>query len=314
MTLPNFIVVGAGRSGTTSLHNYLAQHPDIFMCAAKSPNFFASGIAQPPWETPAAVAMAAQWVADGDSYAAMFDNAADASAVGEVSPVYLQAIDVASRISAACGDIRIIAILRNPVDRACAHFLGRQRDGIEPPGVSMAARMDELLAAGMPDDVAFGHYPGCGRYHHFLLPYIEQFGADRVHVALHEDLVADPLTVLAAMFSFVGVDPGFVPDMTARLNRTGQIRNPVLRGVWTRTVGIRTALRPHLPASLRRSVGRTFLTDLDRPDVDPMLRQRLLDVLVDDITALEQLIGRDLSAWKVVPSASPGTASPDAPR
>jgi hypothetical protein len=305
MTLPNFIVVGAGRSGTTSLHNYLAQHPDIFMCAAKSPNFFASGIDQPVWETPAAVAMAAQWVADADTYTAMFDHAHGATAVGEVSPVYLQTTVSASRIAALCGDIRIIAIVRNPVDRACAHFLGRQRDGIEPPGVTMASRMDELLAMGMPDDVAFGHYPGCGRYHHFLQPYFEQFGADRVHVALHDDLVANPLGVLAGMFCFVGVDPGFEPDMTEHLNATGQIHNPVLRQLWTRTVGVRTALRPHLPATLRRSVGRTFLTDLDRPTIDPALRRRLLDVLIDDITALEGLIGRDLSAWKVL--SQPGT-------
>lgn len=305
MTLPNFIVVGAGRSGTTSLHNYLAQHPDIFMCAAKSPNFFVSGIDQPRWETPAAVAMAAQWVADADTYTAMFDGAGDATAIGEVSPVYLQAIGTASRIAAMCGEVRIIAILRNPVDRACAHFLGRQRDGIEPPGVTMATRMNELLAMGMPDDVAFGHYPGCGRYHHFLGPYIEQFGADRIHVALHEDLVTDPVAVLAAMFSFVGVDPGFMPDMTARLNATGQIRNRLLRQVWTRTVGLRTALRPHLPTRVRRSVGSTFLADLERPDIDPTLRQRLLDALVDDITALEDLIGRDLSAWKTAGAPVP---------
>ncbi len=301
MTLPTFIVVGAGRSGTTSLHNYLAQHPDIFMCAAKSPNYFASGIPQPEWETPAASAMASQWVSDLDTYTALFADAGATAAVGEVSPVYLQTIDAAPRIAAVCGDVRIIAVLRNPVDRACAHFLGRQRDGIEPPGVSMAARMDELLAYGMPDDVAFGHYPGCGRYHHFLRPYIERFGSDRVHVVLHDDLVADALAVLATMFSFIGVDPEFEPDMTSRLNATGQIRNPVLRSVWTRTVGVRTALRPHLPATVRRSVGRTFLADLDRPEIDAALAQRLLDVLVDDITALEELIGRDLSAWKVAP-------------
>lgn len=298
MSQPNFIVVGAGRSGTTSLHNYLAQHPDIFMCASKSPNYFASAIPQPPWETPAARAMAAQWVSDPATYRAMFKGAEGATAVGEVSPVYLQAVQVASNIAAACGDVRIIAVLRNPVDRACAHFLGRQRDGIEPPDVSMTERMDELLSAGLPNDVAFGHYPGCGRYHHFLKPYVEQFGKRHVHVALHDDLVTDPLAVLAAMFDFLGVDPGFEPDMSERLNATGQIRNPILRQIWTRSVRVRTGLRPHLPVGLRRSVGSTFLADLDRPPIDPQLRQRLLDVLIDDITALEGLIGRDLSTWK----------------
>jgi hypothetical protein len=313
VTRPNFIVVGAGRSGTTSLHNYLGQHPDIFMCTAKSPNFFASEIPQPRWETATARAMGAQWVSDPATYGAMFDGAEGATAVGEVSPVYLQALDVAPRIAAACGDVRIIAVLRNPVDRACAHFVGRQRDGIEPPEAVMADRMDELLAAGLPDDVAFGHYPGCGRYHHFLTPYIETFGVDRVHVALHEDLLGDPLAVLAAMFDFLGVDPGFEPDVSARLNTTGQIHNPILRRLWTRSVRLRTSLRPHLPAPLRRSVGRAFLADLDRHAIDPALRQRLRDVLIDDITALEGLIGRDLSEWKDLPPVQPATAGSAGP-
>jgi hypothetical protein len=286
MTTPNFVVVGAGRSGTTSLHQFLGQHPDVFMCPVKSPNFFASSIAQPPWETPVARAMAAQWVTDPASYAALFDAAGSQRAVGEVSPVYLQATAVAGLIADTCGAVRIIAVLRNPVDRACAHFLGRQRDGIEPPGVSMAQRMDELLAYGLPDDVAFGHYPGCGRYHHFLTPYVAQFGRDAVHVALHDDLVADPHRVLAAMFAFLGVDPAFGCDVSARLNATGYIRSPLRRAVWTRTAAARTALRPYLPARLRTSVGGAFLADLQRPAVDPALRRRLRDVLADDITAL----------------------------
>jgi hypothetical protein len=307
MTLPNFVVVGAGRSGTTSLHQYLAQHPDIFMCRSKSPNFFASGISQPSWETPAAVAMSHQWVDHFDTYQSLFSDAESVTAVGEVSPVYLQTTHAASRIAEVCGDVRIIAVLRNPVDRACAHFLGRQRDGIEPAGVSMEARMNELLDLGMPDDVAFGHYPGCGRYHHFLSTYIDQFGGERVHIVLHDDLVSDPESVMSAMFGFIGVAPGFLPDMSARLNATGRIRNPLLRQIWTRTVGVRTALRPHLPVALRTSVGHTFLADLERPSIDPSLRQRLLDALIDDITALEGVINRDLSHWKVAAPTDPAS-------
>jgi len=297
MTTPNFVVVGAGRSGTTSLHQFLGQHPEVYMCPSKSPNFFASSFPQPPWETPVARAMAAQWITDPADYTALFDAAGSQPAVGEVSPVYLQATGVANLIADTCGPVRIIAVLRNPVDRACAHFLGRQRDGIEPPGVSMDQRMDELLAVGMPDEVAFGHYPGCGRYHHFLAPYRQRFGRDAVHVALHDDLVADPHGVLAAMFTFLGVDPAFRCDVSARLNATGQIRSPLRRAVWTRTAPLRTALRPHLPAGLRTSVGGAFLGDLDRPAVDPALRRRLRAALADDITALADDWHLDVGHW-----------------
>lgn len=297
MTLPNFVVIGAGRCGTTSLHQLLGQHPDVHMCATKSPNHFAAHVPQPPWETAAARVMAEHWVADPAAYEALFDGASGQRAIGEVSPVYLQALDVARALHERCPDARLVAILRDPAERAYAHFVGRRRDGIEPVA-TFAEKVDAELAGPLPDKVAFGHYIGCGQYHHFLTPYLQRFGPDRVRIFLYDDLVADPAGLLREVFTFLDVDPGFEPEPVERLNRTGEIRNPALRAVWTGTVRVRTALRPHLPARLRRAVGRRFLADLDRPALDPALRARIIDALDDDVARLEQLVGRDLSAWR----------------
>ena len=87
MTLPNFIVIGASRSGTTSLHHYLGQHPEIHMSPVKSPNFFVAGDAQPAWETAVLRAMARQWITDRDEYEQLFAGASGKHAIGEVSPV-----------------------------------------------------------------------------------------------------------------------------------------------------------------------------------------------------------------------------------
>ncbi len=298
VTAPNFFVVGAGRSGTTSLHEILGQHPDVFMCPRKSPNYFAAHLAQPGWETPVATAMARHWVHDADEYRALFDGATTQRAVGEVSPVYLQALDVAPRIDSEHPDASIVAVLRNPVDRAHSHFVGRRRDGIEIYS-TFAERAERELAAPLPDDVAFGHLIGCGRYHHFLRPYVELFGADRVTVVLYDDFVADARAVVAEIFEAIGVDVDFVPELSARSNRTGIIRNGPARAVWTRTVRVRTALRPHLPDRLRAMVGRPFLAELDKPELDQRLRQRLGDVVRDDVAALEVLLDRDLSRWQL---------------
>jgi hypothetical protein len=296
VTEPNFFVVGAGRCGTTSLHRFLGQHPDVFVCGRKSPNHFAAHVPQPEWETPVARAMASQWVADADTYRSLFRDATTEHAVGDVSPVYLQALDVPRRIHLAHPDARIVAILRDPVERAHAHFVGRQRDGIETCA-TFDERVELELAAPLPVEVAFGHVLGCGRYHHFLAPYVEKFGRDRVKVVLYDDLVTDPVALLAEIFTFLDVDAGFVPDVSARLNRTGVIRHRPARMVWTRSVRVRTALRPHLPERLRRSVGSRFLSGIDKPALDADLRRRLVEVFREDVAALEGLLGRDLSGW-----------------
>jgi hypothetical protein len=214
-----------------------------------------------------------------------------------VSPVYLQALDVADRIHDAHPESRIVAILRDPVQRAHSHFVGRERDGIETCA-SFAERVALEMAAPLPDDVAFGHVLGCGRYHHFLEPYLRRFGRERVGIFLYDELVTDPVGTVAGIFDFLGVDPSFTTDLSIRPNRTGVIRRTSVRTVWTRSARLRTAVRPYVPEHLRRAVGRPFLSDLERPSLDPRLRSRLVEVFDDDVRKLERVLDRDLSHWR----------------
>ncbi len=300
MALPDTFVVGAGRSGTTALHQLLGRHPEIEVGLRKSPNHFAAGIAQPTWETPAAVAMARHWVADRAAYEALFRPDHRTRAIVDVSPVYLQARVVPERIHAARPDARIVAVLRDPAHRAVSHFLGRRRDGIEPPTTSLADRLGEQMDGPLPVDVAFGHYVAAGQYHNFLAPYVECFGRDRVLVCFHDELLADPATTLRAIFAFLEVDADVeVPlDLDGRPNQTGEIRSPVRRWIWTRSNRIRTAVRPLLPSRVRDRVGRGFLGTLERDAVDPALLHRLSDVLTPDTERLAELVDRDLGVWR----------------
>lgn len=296
MSLPTFIVIGASRSGTTALHHFLGQHPDIYVSPVKSPNYFVAGDALPPWEGRVLQAMARHWIADREAYEGLFDAVQGETATGEVSPVYLQSRAAPRRILGACPDVKLVAVLREPVSRAYAHYLGRRRDGLEGRE-DFRTVVEQELAGPLPDDVAFGSYIGASRYYHFLREYFDCFPAQRIRIHLFEDFVADPGRVLADLFEFVGVDAALGVDTSARYNASGQIGGPLRRFVWTRSVNLRTALRPYLPSRLR-DLGQVLIgQSLERPPLAKDLRSRIAEVLRHDVERLQSLLDRDLSGW-----------------
>src|SRR5205085_1336216 len=133
---------------------------------------------------------------------------------------------------------------------------------------------------------------------HFLAPYFEAFGAERVRVFLYDDLVTDPAALLSALFTHIGVEPFPLTEMTTRHAATGEIRGRARRALWVRTVGVRTALRPVLPRGIRDLGDILIRRDVVRPPLPAGLRPRLIEVLRPDILALEGLLQRDLGTWK----------------
>lgn len=299
MTLsPDFLVIGAGRSGTTAVHHGLAQHPQIFVTAHKSPNFFVSQEPIPAWENSHLRAMASHWVRNLQDYQALFRGASPKQVKGEVSPVYLQAMRTAERIHALCPEVRLIAILRDPVDRAHAHYWGRRRDGLEVRPTFEEA-VDEELARGEVPEVAFGSYLACGLYDRFLEPYYARFPQDRMRIFLFEDLRSDPQALWEDLFGFLGVDRSLRPQLEGHHGRTGEVPTPWLRQLWTGSVGLRTRLRPLLPAALRDLAGPLILRQVEKPKLNPDTRQRLLPWFRQDVLRLQERLHRDLSRWLI---------------
>ena len=300
--LPNFVVIGASRSGTTSLHDYLGQHPDVYVTPRKSPNYFVSADAQPERENAHLQAMARQWIASRQDYESQFQGVSGERAVGDVSPVYMQSIYSAGRIRDALGaDTKIIAILRNPADRAYAHYLGRRRDGLEA-GDDFDAIVDRELARSLDKEIAFGSYVGCGRYHHFLKPYFELFPAANIRVYLFDQLQDNPAALMRDLFAFLGVDSHFEVDASISRNRSGTIANPLLRSLWTGSVGMRTALRPYLPGWLRHAARPLLELQVRKTPLEDSSRRKILAAVRDDGVRLQQLLDMDLGHWFAVSS------------
>jgi hypothetical protein len=307
--LPNFMVIGAAKSGTTSLYNYLAQHPDIFMSAIKEPNFFALEGGRPNLKGPLDEARIfnlahRKTVTARTDYEALFAGAGGAKAVGEASPRYLYSPLAAAAIADACGPIRVIAILREPVARAWSHFEMNRRRGLEPIGDFEAALDAEAgrMAEGFEWD---WHYLAVGRYAGQLERYIDRFGAANVLVLLYEDLAREPAATLARCFAFLGVDPAFRPDMEERhLVGLEPGRGPLSRLAFApedTTLG-RLAIRMVPPKLgyrtqllLQRLIGRQKSKAGNRPGAE--LRARLAAELAPERERLGRLIDRDLSAW-----------------
>ena len=210
-------------------------------------------------------------------------------------PAYLHAPEAPARIGELLPDVRLVAILRDPVERAYAQYLGLRRDGLEPaPTFEQALRDDDRRVR---DGWPLAGLVATGLYHRHLSRYYERFQPGRIRVYLHEDLHADPDGLIRDLLSFLGVDPAFAPDTSRVHGRTGVVRNRALGVLWNRSRRARDSLGPIVPRSVREGVRRWVLRDMERPPLDPATRARLVRVFRPDILALEELIGRDLSPW-----------------
>ena len=305
--MPNFIIVGATKAGTTSLYHYLKQHPDVYMPAIKEPKFFKVEEGTIPRENgPQGWREGARHVRTLEMYQGLFQNAQNERARGEASPQYLYFPDVPPRIHKHVPDADIIAVLRNPVDRAFSAFCHLIRDGNEIHTDFAAALQDE------PERIRDGwsplyHFRAQGFYYEQLRRYFDLFGAAKVHVYLYDDLQNDPAALTRNIFAALGVDETFTPNFETQHNISGvpegkmrhQLHEIVrassqsLIKVWSKKLLPKTAR-----SKIRTRALKTLQSgNLEKPTCPPEIRAELIEAYRDDIGKLQGLIGRDLSHW-----------------
>ncbi len=293
MTLPNFLIIGAAKAGTTALHEYLQQHPQIYMTPTKETNFFAFEGEEINFQGIGDNALQEFSITDWETYQAQFAGVTTEKAIGEACPSYLYYPQAASRIKHYIPDVRLIVILRNPVTRAYANFLHIVRDDREIYQDFALALQDE------PNRIAnnwewFWHYIQLGFYGKQLKHYYEIFPSNQIKVYLYEDLKAKAIALLQDIFRWLEVDDTFVPDMALRPNKSGMPKNKLLHQILTKPNPLKTLLKPLFPAKIRQKIQHQ---NLNTPQISPEVRQQLLDLYRADILQCQDLINRDLSAW-----------------
>ncbi|MCH8328555.1 MAG: sulfotransferase [Candidatus Marinimicrobia bacterium] len=293
---PNFLVVGASKAGTTSVYEQLRQHPDIYMSPLKEPHYFSFPGGLPDFQGVNDDRFKGRVVTNEQQYRHLFDGASGESAVGECSVSYLYYPAAAENIRAKIPHCRIIILLRDPVDRALSQYRQNVSNGREPLSLSEAFLAEKKrLAQNWRWIVA---YRGAGLYADQVSRYIDAFGHDQVKVYLLEDLRSDAAKVMADMFAFLGVEPSFRPKLEV-YNRSvlpnSSMANRLLRSKWAKWLG-RLA-----PVALRHAVRDRLLAGnlADGPSngLSQDERLRYHRYFAEDIARLEQLLGRDLSAW-----------------
>jgi sulfotransferase family protein len=289
--LPNFVIIGAAKAGTTALYWYLADHPQVFMSPVKETNYFAFGLDDEGNLLYGDPDLHRFPVRSSAAYGELFSGAGDAVAIGEASPIYLECPQTAARIRQVLPTARIICGLREPVDRAYSDYLmylrarGRRLDPTRDLTTSSAWARPE------------SHWMQISRYHEALSRYFDLFPREQIHVFLFEDFRADTAGTVRDVYRTVGVDPGFAPDLDTPHNIGGMPSSMALEKVFT-SGALKKALEPWIPRRAADLARRLRTKNLKQaPPLPEDLKAELGRHFRDDIAKTSALIGRNLDRW-----------------
>jgi hypothetical protein len=272
-TLPNFLIVGAMRSGTSSLARYLRAHPDVCMASQKEVRYFDRNFDR-----------------GVDWYRAHFRCPRPNLAIGEATQTYMYDGQALERMASLLPDARLIAILRNPVDRAYSHYwLNRERQR-EPLDFRQAIEVEpDRLANGDLNERLLYSYLDRGRYARQLSRICELYPREKLHVILFDDLCSSPHSTYQSICRFLEIRDNYDPP------NLGDVVNPY---VSVRSVKMRNITRG-LPSRLANAVGRINSRVGSYPPLNPTIRADLVARFEPEMNVLEEWLGRRIPAWRI---------------
>lgn len=293
MSFPNFIVIGAAKCGTTSICSYLNQHPQIFISPVKEPRFFAPEFYTTYNNGP--IRNSANTLPMTlEEYKDLFKEVTSESAVGEASTEYLYFSESSDKISETIPDARLIAILRDPAERAFSAYCYQLRDGVEDLTFERALQDEERRYA---DNWRPGWlYKRVGFYYDQLLRYYKVFNRNQIRVVLYQDLDKRPLETVQNIFRYLEVDSTFTPDFS-RENVSLVPKSKILNKLLSNQ-SIFFGLKHYFPEGMQKSVSSIKKSNyLPKPQLERYLRSKLVSIYKEDILKLQDLIDKDLSDW-----------------
>ncbi len=294
--LPNFMCVGASKSGTTTLYEILKQHSEIGVSSFKEPRFFDN---DKNW------CMGVEWYQKG-----YFSNTAEKKMRGEFTSSYLSTKKCPKRIKEICGeDMKFIVMLRNPIDRAYSHYLHTKRDELEKLSFIKALEQEKerlKIAKINCDPVAFAKfsYVFQGLYATHLNEYFQYFNTHQFLIIIFEEFVKNPTQSMRDVFSFLGVSSDEKIDVNLHKNPAGKARSRFLKKAMKKKTIFKSLAKSFITSFAVRQKIRNFLHAVNNKVVTkkPLTkaeREKAYTVYFNkEINRLEDLLDINLNIWK----------------
>jgi hypothetical protein len=301
MPLPDFLIAGVPKAGTTALHAALVRHPDLFLPAVKEPKFFLSDGRPPSGGGPGDLQTYQEHVWRRADYEALFAPAPAGATLGEATPFYLYDLAAHDRIHALVPQARLILLLRDPVDRAHSNWTHLWNAGLEPEADFLTAchAEPERRERGWAD---FWHYISLGLYGRQVQHLFKVFPREQVLLLRYRDLKDAPVATLDRVCDFLGVATGRIGAIPKENVNRHVVEDTAVNGVLRGLLRAGGTFGHRFPVPLRLAARGPILTMLHRkkgkrPVTTVQERAALLPYFADDIALLEDVTGENYADW-----------------
>jgi hypothetical protein len=288
---PDFIIAGAPRSGTTAMYDYLRVHPQIAMSSYKEPHYFGSDLAGLQFEV---------FRNKRDKYLKLFENAGDALVRGEGSIYSLFSHRAAQEMQAFNSDMRIVLMLRNPVEVLHSLYYHVKLTGdIRYKTFETMLEDTRTISADEKVNSRLRFLSGEGvHYAQQIQRFWDVFDKDQVHIIIYDDFRADTARIYQETLAFLDVDTGFRPETFEIINPAKQARNRFVSRIISNPSLIKIGSKiPFISIPIYRLIKVLNAKKLKREPLLPETKQQLQRELYDDVVTLSDMLGRDFTHW-----------------
>ena len=280
---PNFFIVGAPKAGTTSIYEYIKNHPQIFMSSIKEPNYFSINILNENDQL--------KPIRNKKKYLDLFKNIKNEKIIGEASPFYLSDHDAPKLIHDVSPTAKILIIIRDPVEREFSHFLMHYAAGETVRTFHDQLQIEIKNHQTSSEYFALKH----GMYYENVKRYLDIFDKNQVKIIIFEEFIRNTEKSLQSLFDFLNIDLSIPENVDQVYNQFALPRNQISSSI-IRNQTIKKIVKNILPRRTSISIYETFFVKkgYKKPDMKNEDMERLVRFYQNDVEKIKKLLGREL--------------------